>query len=135
MATPFKKVYDAFLDKITDDMYVELTPLDTQRDMQAILINSIPKFEFPKKSLIYDRQEPNKETGEDNSSFFEDLDLEEINILANLMLINWLQRQITSIDNTRQKTWQDRLLHYARNIHKQKVYAALSNTLFSSGLS
>lgn len=39
------------------------------------------------------------------------------------------------IDNTRQKTWQDRLLHYARNIHKQKVYAALSNTLFSSGLS
>lgn len=103
MATPFKKVYDAFLDKITDDMYVELTPIDTQRDMQAILISSIPKFEFPKKSLIYEKQEPNKETGEDNSFFNEELDLEEINILANLMLINWLQRQITSIENTRQK--------------------------------
>lgn len=103
MATPFKKVYEAFLDKITDDMYIELTPLDTQKDMQAILLSSIPKFEFPKKSLTYDKQVPNTETGEDTSSFIEDLDIEEINILANLMLINWLQRQITSIENTRQK--------------------------------
>ena len=103
MATPFKKVYEAFLDKITDDMYIELTPLDTQKDMQAILLSSIPKFEFPKKSLAYDKQPLNIETGEDTSSFIEELDIEEINILANLMLINWLQRQITSIENTRQK--------------------------------
>lgn len=34
------------------------------------------------------------------------------------------------IDNTRQKTWQDRLLHYAVNVHKQKVYASLSHLLF-----
>jgi hypothetical protein len=32
-----------------------------------------------------------------------ELSNEEINILAILMMINWLQRQITSIENTRMK--------------------------------
>lgn len=103
MSTPFEKVYTAFLDKITDDMYVELTPLDTQKDIQAILINAIPKFEFPKKSLNFVKEDFNLETLKDTSYFLEDLSDEEINILANLMLIGWLQRQITSIENTRQK--------------------------------
>lgn len=100
MSTPFKKVYEAFLDKVTDDMYVELTPQDTEKDLQAILLSAIPKFEFPKKPLTYEKQ-MTEET--DTSFFVEDLDIEEINILANLMLLGWLQRQITSIDNTRQK--------------------------------
>ena len=29
MGTPFTKVYNRFLGKITDDMYIELTPEDT----------------------------------------------------------------------------------------------------------
>ena len=45
----------------------------------------------------------NLENFSDDSYFYEDLSQEEINILSNLMLVNWLQRQITSIDNTRQK--------------------------------
>lgn len=36
------------------------------------------------------------------------------------------------IDNARQRTWQDRMLHYAVNIHKQKIYASLSHLLFES---
>ena len=100
MATPFKTIYEAFLDKITDDMYVELTPQDTERDLQSILISAIPKFEFPKKALNYEKENIEEE---DTSYFISDLDFEEINILANLMLLGWLQRQITSIDNTRQK--------------------------------
>ena len=27
--TPLKIIYDAFLDSVTDDMYMELTPADT----------------------------------------------------------------------------------------------------------
>lgn len=46
--TEFSKVYNRFLGKITDDMYIELTPEDTIRDLQNLLIDAIPNFEFPR---------------------------------------------------------------------------------------
>ena len=49
--TKFATVYDRFLGKITDDMYMEMTPQDTIRDLQNLLLNSIPNFEFPRKNL------------------------------------------------------------------------------------
>lgn len=51
MGTPFTAVYNRFLGKITDDMYLELTPEDTIRDLRNMLINIIPEFEFPRKNL------------------------------------------------------------------------------------
>ena len=51
MSTLFATVYDRFLGKITDDLYLELTPEDTLRDLQNLLIHSIPGFEFPRKNL------------------------------------------------------------------------------------
>ena len=39
----------------------------------------------------------------EKSSFEEELTAEEAEILVILMMINWLQRQITSIENTRMK--------------------------------
>lgn len=51
--TSFTVVYERFLGKITDDMYIELTPEDTVRDLQALLIDAIPHFEFP-RCLITD---------------------------------------------------------------------------------
>ena len=105
--TSFIKVYDRFFDSITDDMYLEWTEPDTKKDVQNILIASIPGFEFPKVSLNYEKMDYNFENFSDDSYFYEDLSQEEINILVNLMLINWLQRQITSIDNTRQKYYGD----------------------------
>lgn len=101
--TQFSKVYDRFFDSITDNMYLEWTEQDTKKDVQNILIASLPGFEFPKKSLEYELFDYNLMAFADDSYFYEDLTQEEINIIVNLMLINWLQRQITSIDNTRQK--------------------------------
>lgn len=51
--TSFFYVYDRFLGKITDDMYLELTPRDTLQDMRQLLIDAIPGFEFPRKRLDY----------------------------------------------------------------------------------
>lgn len=51
MGTKFTSVYDRFLGKITDDMYLELTPQDTLKDLQRLLIEAIPGFEFPKVDL------------------------------------------------------------------------------------
>ena len=51
MGTLFSTVYNRFLGKITDDMYLELTPEDTLKDLQNLLIDAIPGFEFPRKDL------------------------------------------------------------------------------------
>ena len=103
MATLFASVYNRFLGKITDDMYMELTPEDTIRDLRNLLIDAIPGFEFPRKNLMEYSIEEAENVLEDTSSFNANLNSEEINILAILMMIGWTQRQITSVENTRMK--------------------------------
>ena len=130
MGTLFAAVYNRFLGKITDDMYIELTPEDTIKDLQNLLIDAIPGFEFPRKDLynytITIEEIPENELmpddfilgtvwGEvldideipkvivDRSCFNAELTSEEINILALLMKQSWVQRQVTSIENTRMK--------------------------------
>ena len=132
MATLFATVYNRFLGKITEDMYLELTPEDTIKDLQNLIVDAIPGFEFPRQNL-YDYQIKIEEIGEDellpddfvlgtvwgelpednssqvphvivDRSFFDaNLTSEEINILAILMKQGWVQRQVTSIENTRMK--------------------------------
>ena len=132
MGTPFVDVYNRFLGKITDDMYVELTPQDTIRDLRNLIIDAIPGFEFPRHNL-YDYVIETEIKDEDKvltsdfiigmlwdempedsinavprlvvekSSFAAELTSEEINILAILMMSAWVQRQVTSIENTRMK--------------------------------
>ena len=46
--TPFSMIYDSFLSKITDDMYMELSELDTYRMLEELLMTAIHKFEFPR---------------------------------------------------------------------------------------
>ena len=131
MGTPFTAIYNRFLGKITDDMYMELTPQDTVKDLQRLLIDAIPGFEFPRTDLEgYEikvaRMREDEVTEDDfiigviwneipegepdvpdvlveQSSFDNELTSEEINILAILMMTGWLQRQVTSIENTRMK--------------------------------
>ena len=86
---------------------MELTPEDTYKDLQRLLINAIPKFEFPRQNLSDYHLEPlvlNSEgLVEDNSSFGITLTREEINILAILMKLGWIERQIASVEYTRMK--------------------------------
>lgn len=133
MQTLFATVYNRFLEKITDDMYMELTPEDTIKDLQNLLIDAIPGFEFPRQNL-YDYTVQVEEIDEtdvlpddfilgtiwgdlidpedatqipkvtvDRSYFAAELTAEEINILACIMKQSWVQRQVTSIENTRMK--------------------------------
>lgn len=93
--TSFDEIYDRFLGKITDDMYMEWTEEDTKRDLLNILIDSIPGFEFPRFPLYdYDI---------DAQEFNCHLTSEEVNIFALLMYNTWLQRQVASIEQTRMK--------------------------------
>ena len=54
--TSFSIIYDSFLTRVTSDMYMELNELDTIRLLQDLLLNAIPRFEFPRFD-IYDYEE------------------------------------------------------------------------------
>lgn len=129
--TPFSTVYNKFLISITDDMYMELTPEDTIKDLQRLLIAAIPGFEFPRVDLYnytikteimkedevsqddfiigvvwHDLSEEEEDVPEvivEKSSFGVELTAEEANILALLMKQGWVERQVASIENTRMK--------------------------------
>lgn len=91
--TSFDNIYNAFLGKITEDMYLEMTEEDTIRDLKSILMEALPLFEFPKFNISEIEEE----------SFLADLSNEEINIIATIMVYEWLKRQVASCENTRMK--------------------------------
>jgi len=62
----------------------------------------------------------------EKSSFSADLTSEEINILAILMMINWTQRQVTSIENTRMKYSGADFKMTSQANHLQKLLTLLS---------
>lgn len=133
MSTLFAAIYNRFLGKITDDMYMELTPDDTMHDLRQLLLDAIPNFEFPRNTInlnsyvIGTSTKPESEVQEgefvigivwneiaadnaldpkvliEESYFDSDLTDEEMNILSILMMQIWTQRQVTSIENTRMK--------------------------------
>ena len=156
MGTQFTTVYNRFLSKITDDMYMELTPEDTIKDLQKLLINAIPGFEFPRKNLndyilLIDKIPQSELTEEDfvidivwgelpednttpsyvlveKSYFQSELTTEEINILAILMMEAWVQRQVTSIENTRMKYSGSDFKMTSQANHLSKLLSLLSET-------
>lgn len=118
-STSFMTIYDSFLSRITSDMYMELTELDTLRLLQELLINAIPRFEFPRFD-IFDYEEGAladlgtytgvesddmevPATGWVGGSFNSKLTQEEVNILSLYMVVEWLGQQLASTENTRLK--------------------------------
>ena len=105
--TPLHKIYNRFLAIITDDLYLELTREDTQRDLEALFLSAISLFEFPRVPLYsYDLDyEYLDEFGmvESKGRYEIKLTEEEIDIITDCMLIEWVRRQIASVENTRMK--------------------------------
>ena len=154
--TQFTEIYNRFLGKITDDMYIELTPADTIKDLRNLLIDAIPGFEFPRKNLgdykleheikpedevvegefiiglLWDDTLEEEDMGKaplvliERSAFTADLNSEEINILAILMMCAWVQRQVTSIENTRMKYSGSDFKMTSQANHLQKLMGLLN---------
>ena len=88
--TPYQKVYDAFLVKMLEDEWVHWTEEEVSQDLRGILEGAVSWFKFPRVSL--DR---------DDSGFINDLDNEEIQILACYMKCEWLNRTILTWENVK----------------------------------
>ena len=117
--TSFMTLYDAFLTRVTSDMYMELTEEDTFEMLQDLLIASIPRFEFPRFDIFdyeigaWDDLGDYKGVESDNKlvpawgwaggKFNIDLTTEEINIISLNMVIEWLIQQLNTTENTKMK--------------------------------
>ena len=93
--TAFNEIYKRFKGKITDDMYMELTPGETDSLLKELMLNSLHNFEFPRVN-IYDYNE-------DIEEFNISLTAEEQNIIATYMIVEWLSQQLANIENVRMK--------------------------------
>lgn len=88
--TEFQVVYDAFLGKILEDEWNNWDLEDIETDWHTLLMGAIPQFKFPRVSL------------EVNSEGFEDdLNNEEIQILATYMKCEWLNRTLMTWENVK----------------------------------
>lgn len=93
--TSFEEMYDFFLAGITDDMFMEMTKEDTDALLEEILLAGLPHFEFPRKN-IFDLDLVNK-------TFGDKLTQEEMMIIRQYMISEWIGYQLANIDLVKQK--------------------------------
>ena len=104
MATPFLKIYDAFLARITaDEWTLEEELAIVERDWQELLKIAVFRFKYPRVSLDIE-QVNNEENPQklETYQFVDDLTNDEIQLLALYMKHEWVKRCIASWENIRQ---------------------------------
>lgn len=102
MATPFLKVYDAFLARITaDEWTLEEELAIVERDWQELLKMAVERFKYPRVSLEMEELE-NNDAPLTAMQFKGDLTNAEIQLLALYMKHEWVKRCIASWENIRQ---------------------------------
>ena len=88
--TPFRRVNEAFLSRILEDEWQHWMLEEAEQDWYQIMINALTWFKFPRTSL-----EINEE------GFINDLSNEEIQIIADFMKCEWLNRCIMTWENVK----------------------------------
>lgn len=125
MATPFLKIYDAFLARITaDEWTLEEELAIVERDWQELLQMAVFRFKYPRVSLDIETME--NEDIPQAKQFKGDLGNEEIQLLALYMKHEWVKRCIASWENIRQ-LYADKDFSQANHLDKlNKLEAAIA---------
>ena len=101
--TSLDKIYSAFLNKVKEDDWDDMSQLQNYEDYwREYLKSAIGFFKFPRISLELD---------EENDCFTHDLGLNEIQILTDYMKVEWLQSNVL--------TWEKIKTDYAENDFSQ----------------
>lgn len=88
--TPYDRVYEAFLARILEDEWENWLIEEAQADWKQIMEAAIPWFKFPRISL--ERNE---------AGFVKEVGSEEIQIIANFMKVEWLNRCVMTWENVK----------------------------------
>lgn len=131
MATPFLKIYDAFLARITaDEWTLEEELAIVERDWQELLKIAIFRFKYPRISL--DVEEVDSSASPQPGQliayqFVNELTNDEIQLLALYMKHEWVKRCIASWENIRQ-LYADKDFSQANHLDKlNKLEAAIND--------
>nr|DAS90068.1 MAG TPA: hypothetical protein [Caudoviricetes sp.] len=92
--TKYSEIYDQFLDRITDDMYISWSKEETYADLAAFLSTAIARFHMPHENLR------DKEDVGGEICFTSELSYRTIDILTLLMEKEWLNRQLRTVKLT-----------------------------------
>ena len=104
--TPYFKVYEAFLARILEDEWQDWLIEEAEADWRQILEAALPWFKFPRVSLEHDE-----------NGFVDDLSHQEIQIIANYMKCEWLNRGLLTWENVK-PLYQERDFSQANLIDK-----------------
>ncbi|MEK5036304.1 hypothetical protein MKY96_33165 [Paenibacillus sp. FSL R7-0302] len=88
MATPYTDVYEYFLSKISDYSFLNMSDIDIEEDLGIYLKSSVIHFDSALSNL-YDRDEELKQ-------FNEDLSEKEKDIIASIMVVNYLKPRVVT---------------------------------------
>lgn len=88
--TPFSKIYEAFLSRILEDEWEQWMREEAEQDWQQIMENAITLFKFPRVSLEHDE-----------NGFKDNLTQAEIQVIADFMKCEWLNRCIMTWENVK----------------------------------
>lgn len=101
--TSFFQIYCRFLDKVTDDMFLELTLEETLKIINSLFKDALHHFTYPRFRVNhYDEAAEILERIDEEEelitygAFFDTLTNEEEDIIAEIMLLNWYQRQLSN---------------------------------------
>lgn len=94
MSTPYSKVFDSFLSKIEDTRYLEMTNEEVVNDLLKLLNSAIVRFEYPKVDIL--------DKDDTSETFNLEISHIEVEIIANLMTLEWIKRQTKSISLIKQ---------------------------------
>ena len=114
MATPFSDITNAFIFKITDSGLSDLMVSDLESLSFKYMVSASTKFKQCKKITSCKRDDVNK-------VFLETLTEEEIDILASLMVLEWLNPQIFSIETLKPKMSTRDYKFYSNANHLDKM--------------
>ena len=109
--TPFSKVYDAFLSRILEDEWQQWMMEEAEQDWRQIMENAITWFKFPRISLEHT-----------DEGFISELGQAEIQIIADFMKCEWLNRCIMTWENVKP-------LYEERDFSQANLLDKLSGTL------
>lgn len=117
--TLLSTIYDTFLTKVTDDMYMEFSKDETYNMTFDLFKSALHWFEFPRFDLY--------SYSEELGLYDIDLTHEEINIIATYMIVEWLSQQLATIELVRMKysgtdfkfTSQANHMHKLTNLRKE----------------